>query len=1167
MALDIGTLKGNIELDDELSGALTEISNKLRDFGAKFDNAFGAVAIGAASAVVALGTVTTAIITMGERGSDINDVADTLDHFAGSSQNAAAILDNLRKGTLGTVDDFDLMKSASRLLSANVKLNATDFGTLGQAAFVLQNRGLGGTKQMLDLVSQALITGRTRHLAMALGVIDNSNAAEKYAASIGKTVDKLTVQERALATQKTIMDMMRAAALGAGKVQRDFGENMEAATVAIKNWFDELDRGVAKSKPVMDAMNAIGDAVKQAFGGKSQTLMEAILKWVDRFASMIGTVVPPMITAVGAIADKVYAIYTAVKKGWDDVPDWFKNIAEKAALAGLSVYGVQQAIGGLTGADITGTIASYATIWSGFGKAVALSVVSLREWTALLIAFKGEAVLLLLDKIKTVIAGFFVSYGPAILVTAAITALLALAQAIGKAYDAWKSGRDMWDYFLGKTQPEDMDFLTRNVRELGYAITGWEKLHDVVKKTTDAMPTMSPIPSHGLTPMRPVSSHGDNEAATDGTPSSVDKSFRDMVDQMTGKKMQDQINLTARAYAQAKKEGGLWATELEKLGKQLVEQSAQIKVMPPELIELYEQTATLTLKMKEASVESLKFSDAVKVTKDTLTSGAVPALKAQATALDKVFESIRKITQLPPPPPMFSKESIQHSKDMSAALVVVGGLIDDIGRNMTGTGRLITAAFSSMINIAKDYQNAMTAAKIASNAAKTAEEAQAAAAQRAAAASSAAWATATLGISLAVTVIAGMYQHAKQAKAEIADLQNQIEKLGAKPAKLPVVGGDAKHYGEQIELLQGQLENLKARQEATNDAMSAFGLTTDDIGSAADKAKNHIRALSDQFEYLHEAGFSVATITEAGKDKLNELIATSLQAGTKLPAALQPYIEQLIKSKGLTDDNAKALLGLSDDGMPALADIKDAAERYGLTLDQLGPKVMQLDITDRATQIAKDLKTFQDAGADMGVVFTGAGDKIQALVSDALRFGADLPESMKPFLQSMVDAGRLTDENGVKLTDLSKFNFTKPLQDMVQALIDKMGELIDRMLDVGSTVIPPFRVPIVYEFPDLPSGSVDPSTGLNDNPDPSQQNQSQIGGESTPQLRGGTRGTFPDWGLGTLVTLHGRERVMTEAEQNEGSGVTITVPVSMDGRVVATAVARYIPDALKAAGK
>ena len=60
---------------------------------------------------------------------------------------------------LVAVDDFTLMKESAHLLSAGVQLTAADFGTLGSAAFILQNRGLGSTKEMLDLVSDAILLG------------------------------------------------------------------------------------------------------------------------------------------------------------------------------------------------------------------------------------------------------------------------------------------------------------------------------------------------------------------------------------------------------------------------------------------------------------------------------------------------------------------------------------------------------------------------------------------------------------------------------------------------------------------------------------------------------------------------------------------------------------------------------------------------------------------------------------------------------------------------------------------------------------------------------------------------------------------------------------------------------------------------------------------------
>jgi hypothetical protein len=285
--MDIGGLTGQISIDDQLSSGLNIATQQVQKFADSFEGALGGVAIGIGAGVAAIGAMVGAISALGNRGADVNDVADSLEHFAGSAENADAILHSLQKGTLGTVDDFMLMKNATHLLSAGVNLNAKDFETLGSAAFVLQNRGLGGTKEMMDLVSDAMVTGRTRALSMALGVIDVKDAEGDYAHSLGISKDELSETGKVEAKRMAIMGMLNAAVKDAGAQHRDFGEQLEYVVAQGKNFLDSLSQQVAKSPVLAAALEGIGEAFQVAFGGTSKSNIDAIVVGINKAAIII----------------------------------------------------------------------------------------------------------------------------------------------------------------------------------------------------------------------------------------------------------------------------------------------------------------------------------------------------------------------------------------------------------------------------------------------------------------------------------------------------------------------------------------------------------------------------------------------------------------------------------------------------------------------------------------------------------------------------------------------------------------------------------------------------------------------------------------------------------------------------------------------------------------
>lgn len=282
MATDIGAIKGVIELQDEFSSRLNLAQTVLSNFDKSTQESMKAIAGVTGIVTAAVTALVTATAKLGERGADVNDVRDTFEHFAGGPDAALASLERLRQGTKETITDFELTKNAAHLLSAGVNLTADDFGTLGSAAFVLQNRGLGGTKEMLDLVSDAMVTGRTRALAMALGVVEGTNAEEKYAATLGIKKEQLSDVGKVEAKRIEIMQMLGAAVKDAGKQERDFGEQLEAAKTGLMNWLDNLSSAVAKSPAFAAGMREAEAAIKAAFGGDQQESIKMVVEFLKQ---------------------------------------------------------------------------------------------------------------------------------------------------------------------------------------------------------------------------------------------------------------------------------------------------------------------------------------------------------------------------------------------------------------------------------------------------------------------------------------------------------------------------------------------------------------------------------------------------------------------------------------------------------------------------------------------------------------------------------------------------------------------------------------------------------------------------------------------------------------------------------------------------------------------
>lgn len=278
--MEIEVVSGVIELVDNFTSEIGLAEAALHRFTKENQESLMAVAGVVGLVTAAFGAAAAAVYNLGQRGTNINDVAETFQNFSGTAAAAAANLDALRKGTKETIDDFTLMKDASHLLSAGVKLTSDDFSLLGEATLALQRRGLHGTVEMMDLVSDALINGRTKGIEAELGILNLDMAEQKYAKSLGVTVDQLTDQGKVQAKRIAIMDRMREVVASGTHDERNFAEQIEFAKTKLENFGNEVAQAIAKSPALAAGMQAISVAVSDAFGGDKSDLINTTLELI-----------------------------------------------------------------------------------------------------------------------------------------------------------------------------------------------------------------------------------------------------------------------------------------------------------------------------------------------------------------------------------------------------------------------------------------------------------------------------------------------------------------------------------------------------------------------------------------------------------------------------------------------------------------------------------------------------------------------------------------------------------------------------------------------------------------------------------------------------------------------------------------------------------------------
>lgn len=244
-----------------------------------------------------------------------------------------------------------------------------------------------------------------------------------------------------------------------------------------------------------------------------------------------------------------------------------------------------------------------------------------------------------------------------------------------------------------------------------------------------------------------------------------------------------------------------------------------------------------------------------------------------------------------------------------------------------------------------------------------------------------------------------------------------------------------------------------AAQGASMGAM--FGPWGMGIGAAAGglmglftggKAKKNARnaEISQVFEQFSSKEF-IAMQKEA--DRLGISMAKALNAKTMkdFGAAVEEVTGKLEEMTAL-EDQIKALTEAATvdfDKMNAVV------KEFGLDINKMGPAFQQAAMDKEFQKIIDALAIMEKGGADMNGVLDGMKDEISKVVNDSIKFGTTIPENMKPWINKLIESGKLLDENGQVITDTSKMKFGTPMASEMDKVVKKLDELIAKLADLA----------------------------------------------------------------------------------------------------------------------
>lgn len=162
--------------------------------------------------------------------------------------------------------------------------------------------------------------------------------------------------------------------------------------------------------------------------------------------------------------------------------------------------------------------------------------------------------------------------------------------------------------------------------------------------------------------------------------------------------------------------------------------------------------------------------------------------------------------------------------------------------------------------------------------------------------------------------------------------------------------------------------------------------------------------------------------------------------------------------------------------------LDDTVKKYNLTVEEMGPAFQRQELHKKFAELFQDYEVLTKAGGDHVTVLGKMADDVNAYIADAVKMGVEVPESMRPMLQKMVDSGLLLDASGKKFGMLEDAGivFGRTMTEVFTSLIDEVKKLTDAItrglggaiqnvpdVEIRGTYSPPKNFP--HEFPEFPA--------------------------------------------------------------------------------------------------
>ncbi len=284
-----------------------------------------------------------------------------------------------------------------------------------------------------------------------------------------------------------------------------------------------------------------------------------------------------------------------------------------------------------------------------------------------------------------------------------------------------------------------------------------------------------------------------------------------------------------------------------------------------------------------------------------------------------------------------------------------------------------------------------------------------------------------------------MTKEIDKADDKLDPFQKHMEEMAEKTANVAdwvgVFAGALRDLGFDADSVVGGLASISegiagvGASIASGDVKGAVSGLFQSVGDQFKFGKEH---LGGQNKALL-AGAAAFSPFALGPMAVGGLFGQSADDAMKLAAAFATALAPL-----------KMLASEAERNKEAIEKTKEAAERYGLSVESLGPKFKAMSFDETFGQLIQDYSLLEASGANMNAVIEKMAPAYNTAVQAALAAGVAIPENMRPALEKMVEMGLLTDASGNKMTSLDGVQFGD-LSDNLKSLVSEIGKLVEAL--------------------------------------------------------------------------------------------------------------------------